>query len=76
VTWTQLGIHAKPCGVLDVGGFFAPLRAQLDTVTSAGFLRPEHRDMIVIDDDPAALLDRLAGWQPPRVQKWLDAGER
>jgi uncharacterized protein (TIGR00730 family) len=76
VTWTQLGIHAKPCGVLDVDGFFAPLRAQMDAMAGAGFLRPEHRDMVVIDGDPAALLDRLAAWAPPVVPKWLDAGQR
>lgn len=76
VTWTQLGIHAKPCGVLDVAGFFAPLRALLDASTSAGFLRPQHRDMVIIDPDPAALLDRLAAWTPPAVQKWLGPKER
>jgi uncharacterized protein (TIGR00730 family) len=76
LTWTQLGIHAKPCGVLDVAGFFGPLRAQMDAMTSAGFLRPEHRDMVIIDPDPAALLDRLAGWTPPQVQKWLGAAQR
>jgi len=76
LTWTQLGIHAKPCGVLDVAGFFAPLRAQMDAMTSAGFLRPEHRDMVVMDADPAALLDRLADWTPPQVQKWLGAAQR
>src|SRR5277367_1014345 len=76
LTWTQLGIHAKPCGVLDVAGFFAPLRAQMDAMTSAGFLRPEHRDMVVIGADPAALLDRLAAWTPPQVPKWLGASQR
>jgi uncharacterized protein (TIGR00730 family) len=76
LTWTQLGIHAKPCGVLDVAGFFVPLRAQMDAMTSAGFLRPEHRDMVVMDADPAALLDRLAAWTPPQVQKWLGAAQR
>jgi uncharacterized protein (TIGR00730 family) len=76
VTWTQLGIHVKPCGVLDVDGFFAPLRAQLDAMTSAGFLRAEHRDMILIDKDPGELLRRLAAWIPPKVPKWLDPAQR
>jgi hypothetical protein len=76
VTWTQLGIHVKPCGVLDVAGFFTPLRGQLDAMTSAGFLRAEHRDMILIDEDPAALLDRLAAWVPPAVPKWLGPAQR
>jgi uncharacterized protein (TIGR00730 family) len=76
VTWTQLGIHVKPCGVLDVGGFFASLRGQLDAMTGAGFLRPEHRDMILIDEDPAALLDRMAAWRAPAVPKWLGPAQR
>jgi uncharacterized protein (TIGR00730 family) len=76
VTWTQLGIHVKPCGILDVDGFFAPLRGQLDTMTGAGFLRAEHRDMILIDDDPAGLLGQFAAWVPPAVPKWLDPSER
>jgi uncharacterized protein (TIGR00730 family) len=76
VTWTQLGIHVKPCGVLDVGGFFAPLRAMLDTMTGAGFVRPGHRDMIAMDPDPVALLDQMAAWRPPHLPKWLGPGER
>jgi predicted Rossmann-fold nucleotide-binding protein len=76
VTWTQLGIHAKPCGVLDAAGFFLPLRALVDGAVTAGFVRPAHRDMIVADDDPARLLDRLAAWTPVTVSKWLDPTER
>ncbi len=76
VTWTQLGIHAKPCGILDAAGFFSPLRALVDGAVTAGFVRPAHRDMIVADDDPARLLDRLAAWTPGTVSKWLDPGDR
>ena len=76
VTWTQLGIHAKPCGVLDAAGFFEPLRALVDGAVAAGFVHPAHRDMIVTDDDPARLLDRLAAWTPVTVSKWLDPAER
>ena len=76
VTWTQLGIHAKPCGILDVAGFFAPLRALLDGAVTAGFVHPAHRDMVIVDDDPARLLDRLAAWTPVTVNKLLDRAER
>ena len=76
LTWTQLGIHAKPCGILDVAGFFAPLRALLDGAVTAGFVHPAHRDMVVVDDDPARLLDRLAAWTPVTVNKLLDRAER
>jgi uncharacterized protein (TIGR00730 family) len=76
VTWTQLGIHAKPCGVLDVQGFYAPLRAQVAGMVAAGFVRPDHRDMLIVSDDPATLLDRMAAWEPPSVEKWLGPRER
>jgi uncharacterized protein (TIGR00730 family) len=76
LTWTQLGIHAKPCGILDVAGFFDPLRALVDGAVAAGFVHPAHRDMILLDDDPAGLLDRLAAWSPVTVSKWLDPAER
>jgi uncharacterized protein (TIGR00730 family) len=76
VTWTQLGIHAKPCGVLDAAGFFAPLRALLDGAVTAGFVHPAHRDMVVMDDDPARLLDRLSDWKPVTVSKLLDRTDR
>jgi uncharacterized protein (TIGR00730 family) len=76
LTWTQLGIHAKPCGVLDVAGYFAPLRAMIDGAVAAGFVHPAHRDLVIIDDDPGRLLDRLAGWTPVTVSKLLDRADR
>jgi uncharacterized protein (TIGR00730 family) len=76
VTWTQLGIHAKPCGILDVGGYFGALRAMLDAAVTGGFVREAHRDMIIVDDDPGRLLDRLAAWTPVTVGKWLDRADR
>ena len=76
LTWTQLGIHAKPCGILDTAGFFAPLRALLDGAVTAGFVHSAHRDMVIMDDDPGRLLDRLAAWTPVTVSKWLDRAER
>ena len=76
LTWTQLGIHVKPCGILDVDGFFAPLRAMIDSAVTAGFVHPAHRDMVIMDDDPARLLDRLSGWTPVAVSKLLDRADR
>ena len=70
-TLTQLGDHVKACGVLNTRGFYEPLRALLATAAEEGFLKPEHRDMMVIDPDPAALLDALAAWQAPTVTKWI-----
>ena len=76
VTWTQLGIHAKPCGVLDVAGYFEPLRTLLDGATQNGFIRPVHRDLVLTESDPAALLDRLAAWTPVTTDKWLKRSQR
>ena len=59
VTWTQLGIHATPCGILDVAGYFAPLLHFLDNAVDAGFIDPRHRAMITTASDPGALVDAL-----------------
>ena len=59
-TWRQLGLHAKPVGLLDAEGFFRPLVAFLDTLVPEGFLRPETRALLHVDAEPAALLARLA----------------
>lgn len=70
-TWGQLGIHAKPYGLLNVGGFFSPLLTFLNEVVAAGFIRPEHRDMLLVDNDPAALLARVESHRPAFVPKWM-----
>jgi uncharacterized protein (TIGR00730 family) len=72
-TWAQLGIHGKPVGFLDAAGFYAPLMAYLDRGVEAGFVRPQHRAMAIVDRDSAALLRRLAAYEPPRVAKWVTA---
>ena len=76
VTWTQLGVHAKPCGLLDVNGFFASLGAFLDGAVGHGFIRAEHREMLITESDPDALIDRLTSWEPIAIDKWLDRSER
>jgi uncharacterized protein (TIGR00730 family) len=65
VTWTQLGIHDKPVGLLDVDGFFDHLIAFLDRAVSDGLLRPGSRELLLCDDDPRRLLDRLRSEGPP-----------
>jgi uncharacterized protein (TIGR00730 family) len=72
MTWSQLGIHAKPCGVLDAAGFYAGLRGLLDHMVTEGFLHERTRAGLVADAEPGPLLDRLARWEPPNVHKWLD----
>ena len=63
VTWTQLGLHQKPCGLLNVGGFYDPLLALFDRAVADGFIRPQNRSIVVADADPAALVERLAEFQ-------------
>ena len=70
-TWVQLGFISKPFGILNVGGFFDPLLAFIDRVHAQGFLRREHREMLVVADRPDALLQSLSSWRPPALQKWI-----
>ena len=71
-TWSQLGIHDKACGVLNVNGYYDHLAALLDHAVAEGFLRPEHRAVLSVAGEPAELLDRLAAFVPPAVAKWLE----
>jgi uncharacterized protein (TIGR00730 family) len=75
-TWSQLGIHAKPVGLLDTAGYWAPLEAWLDHAVEQRFLRPEHRSTLLAHPEPAELLDLLAAWEPPATTKWLDRRAR
>ena len=60
-TWGMLGLHTKPYGVLDADGYYQPLIRFLDHARDAGFIRPSQRDRLIVDTDPARLLDALAG---------------
>ncbi len=75
-TWAQLGHHRKPVGVLNVEGYFDPLLAFLDHQCREGFMRSEHRGMLVVESEPERLLTRFAGYEPPSVVKWINTGER
>jgi len=76
VTWTQLGVHSKPCGVLNVAGYFDPLIALFDLATEQRFVRTEHRDSVIVETQTAALLDRLGSWTPVGVDKWIGRRDR
>ena len=73
-TWAQLGMHAKPCGLLNVAGYFDPLLQFLDHAVAERFVRDVHRSMVVVESDPVALLARFESYEPPRVVKWINAG--
>lgn len=74
-TWTQLGIHQKPVGLLDSAGYWAPFDAFLEHAVAAGFLRAENRRSIMRDPDPEPLLALLEAWTPTTVEKWLELDE-
>ncbi len=77
LTWGQLGIHDKPISLLNVASFFDPLLAWIDHSAGEGFLRPEHRRLLLVSDDPARLLDALQRYRPamPRDGR-ISPGER
>lgn len=76
VTWSQLGLHAKPCGILNVHGYYSPLLAMFDHAVEERFLKPENRALVLARDSVAELLQALAEWHPVRVEKWLDRETR
>lgn len=71
LTWTQLGIHNKPSGLLNVAGYYDPAVAQLDLAVANGFLKQEHRDLVLSDDDPATLLRKIEEWRFSYTGKWI-----
>jgi len=75
VTWTQLGLHRKPCGLLNAGGFYTPLAAFIDQAVSEGFIKPVHRAGIIVDDDAERLLDTLTTIKLPDAPKWITKEE-
>jgi uncharacterized protein (TIGR00730 family) len=74
-TWAQLGIHRKPCGLLNVHGYFDGLLTFLDHAVSERFLRLEHRAMVLVDHDAERLLERFIAYRAPEVEKWIDRTE-
>lgn len=76
LTWAQLGIHGKGCGLLDVAGYWSPLTDVLDRAVVEGFVRPAHRDLLLVDEQPAALVRRVIGFRGPDVGKWMQRDER
>jgi uncharacterized protein (TIGR00730 family) len=75
-TWAQLGYHRKPCALLNAAGFYDKLTDFLDDVVERGFVKPVHRAMLIVKDEPAALVEAIRSYEPPKVEKWIKAGER
>lgn len=75
LTWAQLGIHARPCGMLNADGYYDDLLTFLDQTVSEGFVRGEHRDMILAAGEAAGLLDLMTDYTPRYTAKWMDRDE-
>jgi hypothetical protein len=75
LTWAQLGLHVKPCGLLNVGGYFDGLLAFMAHAMHEGFVRPEQNAMLLVADTPGGLLDQMAAYRPPLVAKWIEKSD-
>ncbi len=75
ITWAQLGIHHKNIGLLNIAGYFDPLVQLIEHAIEEGFIKPAHRELIVVDDRPAPLLQKLAEHRLPEVRRWMGPEE-
>jgi uncharacterized protein (TIGR00730 family) len=71
LAWSQLGYHQKPFGLLEVAGFYRGFLEFFDHATREGFIRPQHRELVIVEADPEKLLQRLEAFRPPAVVKWI-----
>src|SRR5215470_6407861 len=76
LTWSQLGLQKKACAFLNVEGYYDALLALADRAAADGFIREEHRDLMLVDSDAEKLLDRLENYEVPYVPKWVGHEER
>jgi uncharacterized protein (TIGR00730 family) len=72
LTWSQLGIHRKPCALLDVDDYYGRLAAFLDHAVTQRFITPQHRAMLIVERDADAVIDQLTSTPLPDVSKWMD----
>lgn len=75
LTWSQLGLQSKPCGLLDVAGYYGRLLAFLDHAVTERFVRAEHRAIVLADTDAGRLLDAMERWAPPTAGKFPTEGD-
>lgn len=71
LSWAQLSIHEKPCGLLDVDGFWDPLSTLFDQAVNEGFVHPNHRSLVLTEGNPRVLLERMESYTPPETRKWI-----
>lgn len=71
LTWAQLGLHTKPCGLINANGYFDSLLSFFDNAVSMGFIKREHRDMLLVSHEPHELLSLIESYKAPNVEKWV-----
>ncbi len=74
-TWGQLGLHDKPCGVLNIAGYFDGMIAFVDHAVEERFLKPIHRERLIVENDADVLLGRLEAYVPSQLPKWIAPGD-
>jgi uncharacterized protein (TIGR00730 family) len=75
ITCAQLGLHRKPCAILNVEGYYDPLLALFNHAVAEGFVHPSNRRLVIQEEDPNRLLDLLERYKPPTMEKWIDRDE-
>jgi hypothetical protein len=75
LTWAQLGLHHKPCGILNVEGYYDSLLRQFELGVSEGFIPMLHREWVLKDTNPERLLDKMNAFIPPHAEKWISRRE-
>jgi len=75
LTWAQLGLHSKPCGLLNIEGYYNHLIALFNHGVTEQFVHPEHRSIVLEEHNPVHLLQKLAGYQPSKIEKWIKREE-
>ncbi len=72
LTWAQLGLHSKPCGLINVNSYYDLLLSFFDRAVSDGFMKQAHREMLLVSEDPEDLLNQAASYKLPTTEKWID----
>ncbi len=75
VTWVQLGLHRKPCGLLNVEGYYDGLLSFLNHMVAERFVRPEYRSVVLTDSEADGLLEKFSTYEAPSLKKWIDSDE-
>jgi uncharacterized protein (TIGR00730 family) len=76
LTWAQLGLHEKPCGILNAAGYYSPLRTFISHMVSEQFLKAKYLELLPIEEDCERLLEALRNFTPPPIEKWIERKEQ